>query len=196
MASVKRIGLFGGSFDPVHVGHLFIARAAVETLSLDRLFFLPAAQSPFKPERGLAPGADRARWLRLALAGWTSAEVITEELDRGGVSYTIETVREYVRRFPGAELFWLIGGDHLPTLPKWREATTLGSLVQFAVAARPGLESVAPALPPGFRVQYLSGPTCSVSSSEVRERVRKRLPLSGWVPAAVAEAIGNYPLYL
>ena len=192
---MKRIGLFGGSFDPVHVGHLFIARAAIETLGLDRLVFVPAAQSAFKPDRALAPGVDRARWLRLALAGWTQCEVVTDELARGGVSYTIDTVREFARRFPGAELFWLIGGDHVITLPQWREAEALAALVQFAVAPRPGREPVGPP-PAGFRLWHLQGPASSVSSSEVRERIRTHLPLTGWVPAAVEEAIRNYPLYL
>ena len=192
---MKRIGLFGGSFDPVHVGHLLIARAALEELALERLFFIPAAQSPFKPDRCLAAGVDRARWLRLALAGWTACEVVTDELDRSGVSYTIDTVREFARRFPGAELFWLVGGDHVATLPQWREAAALASLVCFAVAPRPGREAdLQP--PPGFGFRLLRGPLSAVSSSDIRTRVRAGLPLDGWVPPAAAEAIRNYPLYL
>ena len=192
---MKRIGLFGGSFDPVHAGHLLIARAALEELALERLYFIPAAQSPFKPDRCLAAGADRARWLRLALAGWTACEVITDELDRSGVSYTIDTVRAFARRFPGAERFWLIGGDHVATLPRWREAAALATLVGFAVAPRPGQEA-ALELPAGFHFRVLRGPLSSVSSSDIRARVRAGLPLDGWVPNAAAEAIRNYPLYL
>lgn len=192
---MNRIGLFGGSFDPVHVGHLLIARAAFEELALERLFLIPAAQSPFKPDRCLASGPDRARWLRLALAGWTGFEVVTDELDRSGVSYTIDTVREFSRRFPGAELFWLIGGDHVAALPQWRDAAVLSSLVCFAVAPRPGRDA-ALELPPGFRFRLLRGPLSAISSSDIRARVRAGLPLEGWVPAAAAEAIRNYPLYL
>ena len=192
---MKRIGLFGGSFDPVHAGHLLIARAALEELGLERLYFIPAAQSPFKPDRCLAAGADRARWLRLALAGWTACEVITDELDRSGVSYTIDTARAFARRFPGAERFWLIGGDHVATLPRWREATALATLVGFAVAPRPGREA-ALELPTGFHFCVLRGPLSSVSSSDIRARVRAGLPLDGWVAPAAAEAIHNYPLYL
>lgn len=192
---MKRIGLFGGSFDPVHVGHLFIARCALEELALDRLYFVPAAQSPFKPDRCLADGVDRARWLRLALAGWTSCEVVTDELERCGVSYTIDTVREFARRWPGAELFWLIGSDHVTTLPQWRDAAVLASMLCFVVAPRPGREAaVTP--PSGFRFRVLRGPLSSISSSDVRARVRSGLSLAGWVPFAAAEAICNYPLYL
>ena len=88
--SKMKLGLFGGSFDPVHLGHLLVAQAAMEELGLDRLFFIPAAQSPFKPENKPAPASARLQWLRLALAGKTNCEVDDQEIRRGGVSYTIE----------------------------------------------------------------------------------------------------------
>src|SRR6185436_15053617 len=100
---MKRIGLFGGSFDPVHLGHLLVAQAACEELALERLFFVPAAQSPFKPATEPAPAALRLRMLRLALAGKSNYEMDEQEIARGGVSFTIETVRHYQQRFPGAE---------------------------------------------------------------------------------------------
>src|SRR5579862_307336 len=130
---MKKIGLFGGSFDPVHLGHLLVARAACEEAGLDRLFFIPAAQSPFKPGVSTAPAAERLRLLRLALAGQCKYEIDEQEIKRGGVSYTIDTVRDYARRFPGAELFYLIGADHVPALAKWREAAELARLVEFIV---------------------------------------------------------------
>src|SRR5688500_14650213 len=99
---MQRIGLFGGSFDPVHLGHLLVAPAALEELALERLFFIPAAQSPFKPASEPTPGAVRLRMLRLALAGRTRYEIDPQEIDRGGISFTIDTVRDYTRRFPGA----------------------------------------------------------------------------------------------
>ena len=95
-----KIGLFGGSFDPVHLGHLLVAQAAVEELDLDRLFFIPAAQSPFKPESRPAPASARRQWLRLALAGKTNCEVDDQEIRRGGVSYTIETLRDLRETIP------------------------------------------------------------------------------------------------
>src|SRR5438105_4181655 len=134
--SSMRLGLFGGSFDPVHHGHLLVAQAAREELSLDRLFFIPAAQSPFKPEAKPSPANERLRLLRLALAGQEWCEVDLQEIERGGVSYTIETVRNYARRFPAAEIFYLVGADHVPQLPKWREADELARLAHFVAIPR------------------------------------------------------------
>src|SRR6185436_13995352 len=115
---MQRIGLFGGSFDPVHLGHLLVAQAAREELGLERLFFIPAAQSPFKPDQKPTPAEERLRLLRLALAGRAWAEIDEQEIERGGVSYTIDTARDYAARFPGDRLCYLIGADHVEQLPK------------------------------------------------------------------------------
>ncbi len=191
---MQRIGLFGGSFDPVHLGHLLVAQAAREELDLERLFFIPAAQSPFKPERQPSAAVQRVRLLRLALAGREWCEVDEQELQRGGVSFTVETVREYARRFPKAQLFYLIGADHVPQLPKWREAEALAGLAQFAVIARPGQPVTA--LPPPFRGRLLGGFPLALSSSQIRERVKAGGDISALVPSPVAEAIANNGLYL
>jgi nicotinate-nucleotide adenylyltransferase len=135
---MKRIGLFGGSFDPVHLGHLLVAQAAREELELERLFFIPAAQSPFKPASQPTSANERLRMLRLALAGQAWCDVDEQETRRGGVSYTIDTVRDYARRFPGTSLFYLIGADHLPKLAQWRASEELARLVEFVVIPRPG----------------------------------------------------------
>jgi nicotinate-nucleotide adenylyltransferase len=132
-----RLGLFGGSFDPVHLGHLLVALAAREELALTRLFFIPAAQSPFKPESKPTPANERLRLLRLALAGKSWCAIDEQEIKRGGVSYTIDTVRDYTRRFPAAELFYLVGADQPQQLSKWREAAELARLVEFVVMPRP-----------------------------------------------------------
>jgi nicotinate-nucleotide adenylyltransferase len=189
-----KLGLFGGSFDPVHIGHLLVAQAACEELGLGRMFFIPAAQSPFKPGQQPTPGAMRLRLLRLALAGKAGYEVDSQELERGGVSYTIDTVRDYGRRFAGAELFYLIGADHVAKLPQWREAAELARLVEFAVIPRPGEAAVA--FPAPFRGRRLAGFPLGVSSSEIRSRARGGLPLEPLVPAAVAEVVRNNGLYL
>ena len=189
-----RIGLFGGSFDPVHLGHLLVAQAACEELDLNRMFFIPAAQSPFKPDQHPTSGELRLQMLRLALAGKADYELDAQELQRGGVSYTIDTVRDYARRFPGAELFYLIGADHVAKLPRWREAAELAQRVEFAVIPRPG--EVVAAFPPPFRGRLLAGFPLSVSSSVIRGRARAGLPLEPLVPAAVAEVIRNNGLYL
>src|SRR5205085_156177 len=138
---MPRIALFGGSFDPVHLGHLLVAQAAREELGLVRLFFIPAAHSPFKPESAPTAANERLRLLRLALIGKPWCEVDEQEIRRGGVSYSIDTVRDFARRFPEAELYYLIGADNVPHLPKWREAAELARLAQFVAIARPGQAS-------------------------------------------------------
>ena len=171
-----------------------MAQAACEELKLARLFFIPAAQSPFKPGRQPAAAAERLRMLRLALAGEKRYEIDLQEISRGGTSFTIDTVHDYRRRFPHAELFYLIGADHLALLPKWRAAEELAALVEFVVVPRPG-ESPA-SLPPPFRVRSLKGFPLGLSSSQVRARVQAALSIRGLVPDAVAEAIRNNRLYL
>ena len=191
---MERIGLFGGSFDPVHRGHLLVAQAAQEELDLARLFFIPAAHSPFKPESAPTPAPERLRLLRLALAGKTRCEIDEQEIRRGGVSYTIDTLRDYAVRFPQAQLFYLIGADHLAQLPKWRAAEELARLVEFVVIPRPGqLETPVPA---PFRGRWLAGFPLGISSSQIRARMKDGRSVDHLVPGLVAEAIRNYRLYL
>ena len=190
---MKRIGLFGGSFDPVHLGHLLVAQAATEELALERLFFIPAAQSPFKPASQPTTAALRLRMLRLALAGKPNYEIDAQEIERGGTSFTIDTVRDYTRRFPQSELFYLIGADHVPTLPKWREAEELAHLVQFVVIPRPG--EIPASLPPPFRIQVLGGWPLQLSSSQIRARVQAGRPVDPLVPPGVGEVIREAGLY-
>ncbi|HTI71568.1 MAG TPA: nicotinate (nicotinamide) nucleotide adenylyltransferase [Candidatus Limnocylindria bacterium] len=182
-----RIGLYGGSFDPVHLGHLLVAQAAMEEMSLDRVMFIPASQSPFKLGQQLAPAALRLKWLRLALAGQTWADVDDFEAGRGGVSYTIDTVREMRRRFPQAQLAWLIGADHVNTLSQWREASELAEAVEFIVIPRPGIASVP--VDSRLRLKHLRGWPVSVSASEIRARIGRRLTVAHLLPSSVDEAI-------
>ena len=188
-----KLGIYGGSFDPVHIGHLLVARAAIEELGLDRLFFIPAAQSPFKPDTKPAPAPVRLQLLRLALAGWTDCEIDAQEIGRGGISYTIDTLRDYRKRFPEVELFYLIGADHAPNLNGWREPDELAALAEFVVIPRPG---EAPAsFPPPFRGQLLKGFPLAVSSLAIRARLKAGLPVEPLLPSAVAEAIRAAKLY-
>ena len=188
-----RIGLYGGSFDPVHLGHLLVAEAACEEMALDRIVFIPAARSPFKP--GSAPAADalRLRWLRIALAGRPDFDVDDLELRRGGTSYTIDTIREYAGRYPAAELCWLIGADHVPTLNLWREAEVLARSVEFIMIPRPGNPPEAPPSP--FRVRPLRGWPLGVSSSEIRERIRTGKSVDHLLPPHVSESIQQTGAY-
>lgn len=189
-----RLGLLGGSFDPVHLGHLLIAQTAQEELELERVFFIPAARSPFKLNQEHAPAAERLRLLRLALAGRSGWVVDDLEVRRGGVSYTVDTLREFARRFVGAELYYLVGADNVPHLAEWREAGELAALARFVAVLRPG--EMPPVFPEPFRGEVLRGFPLGVSSSQIRARVRAGLPITGLVPDAVAEAIRNNRLYL
>ena len=188
-----KLGLYGGSFNPVHLGHLLVAQAAVEELGLDRIVFIPAAQSPFKLDSQHAPAAARLQWLRLALAGWSHAEVDDQEIRRGGVSFSVETLRDYARRFPAAELFYLIGADNVAKLNEWREPAELARLAEFVVVPRPGGEPAQ--FPPPFRGRTLTGFPLGLSSSQIRARIRAGLPIDPLVPPAVAEVIKNAGTY-
>jgi nicotinate-nucleotide adenylyltransferase len=191
---VQSIGLFGGSFDPVHLGHLLVAQAAREELELDRLFFIPAAQSPFKPDSQPTSSKDRLRLLRLALAGKSWCEIDEQELQRGGVSYTINTLRDYHQRFPEAQIFYLVGGDHVQKLPSWRDAEELARVAEFIVVPRPGQAEIP--FPKPFRGRALKGFPLGVSSSQIRARVKVGEPIDHLVPATVAEAIRGAGLYM
>ncbi len=189
-----KLGLFGGSFDPIHLGHLLVAQAAMEELELDRLFLILAAQSPFKPESKPAAAPIRLQLLRLALAGKTNSEIDEQEIRRGGISYTIETLRDYTRRFPRAGLFYLIGADNAAKLNEWREAGELARLAEFVAIPRPGGATASFPLP--FRGRMLKGFPLGVSSSEIRARVKAGLPIDHFVPPPVAEAIHRAKLYV
>ncbi|KAB2661369.1 MAG: nicotinate (nicotinamide) nucleotide adenylyltransferase [Verrucomicrobia bacterium] len=189
----RRLGLYGGSFDPVHIGHLLVAQAALEELGLDRIVFIPAAQSPFKPDSAPAPASQRLRWLRMALAGWTNADVDDLETRRAGTSYSIDTVRKFAARHPGTELFWLIGTDHVPTLPQWRDANELARLVTFVVIPRPGCTRAE--LPAPYRLRTLRGWPLAVSSSELRGRIAAGQTIAHLVPPGIAEAIAGDRAY-
>lgn len=191
---MQRIGIYGGSFDPVHLGHLLVAQAAFEELGLERLFFVPAALSPFKQTSTPVPGPVRARLLRLALAGRTWCAVDEQEIHRTGVSYTVDTLRNYAQRFPEATLVYLIGADNVSALPQWREAAELARLAEFVVIPRPG-EAPLP-LPAPFQGRTLRGWPLGVSSSEIRARLKTGLTIDHLVPPPVAEAIRNNQLYL
>lgn len=184
---LMNLGIYGGSFNPVHLGHLLVAQAAIEELKLDRLFFVPAARSPFKSENGMASATVRLQLLRLALVGKTNCEVDEQEIKRGGVSYTVDTLRDYAKRFPQAKLFYLIGADNVSKLNEWQDATEMAALAEFVAVPRPG-EKVSD-FPKPFKGRILEGIPVGISSSKIRERLKANLPIDCLVPSAVAEAI-------
>jgi len=189
-----KIGIYGGSFDPVHLGHLLVAQAAVEELGLDRIFFVPTAQSPFKPANQPVSAAVRLQLLRLALAGKANCEIDDQEIRRGGISYTVDTLRDYAKKYAGAELFYLIGADNTAKLNEWRAVAELARLAEFVAIPRPG--GAEPVFPPPFRGRTLRGFPFAVSSSEIRARVKAGLTIEHLAPAAVADAIHAARIYL
>ena len=192
-ANLQSIAVFGGSFDPVHNGHVMIARSALAELELDRLIVMPAAQSPFKPDQTLAPAAARMEMLRAAFSGEPEIEISSWELDRGGVSYSIETLRALAAEHPEAQLFYLIGADHVATLPQWRESDALAAAATFVVVPRPGAPEEA--FPQPFSGRYLQGKPMAISASEIRERVRAGRSVANLVPPPVAQLLNSMQIY-
>ena len=190
---MPRIGLYGGSFDPVHLGHLMVAHAALEEARLDKLIFIPAALSPFKPSQTPAPAAARVAMLRGSLAGLAWAEVDLQEIERGGTSYTIDTVMDWRRQAPDAELFYIIGADHVPSLGKWRASARLASEVTFLVVPRPGEKL--PEIPEGFCLQPLVGHPVSISSSDIRRRIQEGRSVGQLLPSFAAQFVVAHQLY-
>jgi nicotinate-nucleotide adenylyltransferase len=189
----RQIGLYGGSFNPVHLAHLQAAQTAVEEQGLDRLIFVPAAQSPFKSRGEMAEDSDRIRMLRTALAGRPDFGLDEREIKRGGVSYSIDTVKYYRDRYPDAALNYLIGSDQIATLLKWRNVKELAELVYMLVIPRPGSE--VQELPHSFRGHRLKGTLSDISSSVIRDRIRRNRPINHLVGSNIAELIDRYRLY-
>ncbi len=191
-----RLGLFGGSFDPPHVGHLMVAQDAREALCLDRLLVVPAAQQPLK-------GADqtsadhRLAMVQACFGGVPGIEVDPVEIDRGGLSFMVDTVESVRRRFPEAQLHLLIGEDVVPTLPRWREPERLLAMVQLVVLTRPfGADTTADRQGGGIaNAVRLATRRVDVSSTEIRARVRSGRSLRGFVPDSVATYIASTGLY-
>jgi len=195
-----RLGIFGGSFDPPHVGHLLVAQDAVTALSLDRLLIVPAAQQPLKQGQQ-TPAADRLAMVQRCFAGVPGLVVDPVEIDRGGLSYMVDTVESLQRREPTADLHLLIGEDVLETFPRWREPERLRSMVRLVVLRRnmthePVATSAGQQGAPELPVHHLATRRVDVSSTEVRERVRAGRSIRGFVTDAVAEYIESTGLYL
>ena len=186
------IGLFGGSFDPVHHGHLIVARVAAESLALDELRFLPAREQPFKQGRHGAPAADRAVMLELAVAGSPGFAIERTELDRPGPSYTVDTLEALRAREPAASLTLLLGADAAVELGAWHRAAELPRLARVIVSGRPGAPIPSSPLIAGS----VAVPAVDISATEIRRRVRAGLPIRYWVPDAVAEYMVRHRLYL
>jgi nicotinate-nucleotide adenylyltransferase len=199
------IGLFGGTFNPVHIGHLIIARAALEHLGLERMVLIPSANPPHKGPQGVADAEDRLAMLRLAVADEADFDVSACEIERPGPSYTIDTVAFFRKELGDrAELYWLIGADSLSELASWHRVVELVGMCQIVTAARPGWESpdlsalterVGERQVRRLRDGILPTPRIDISASEIRRRVRQGRSVRWLVPMAVAQYIDRLGLY-
>ncbi len=201
------IGLYGGSFNPIHFGHLISARSVAEQLGLSKIVLIPSASPPHKRAEDLAPAADRLEMARLAVAGDPLFEVDDLELRRTGPSYTFDTVTEYRARVgPNTRLCWLIGADSLPELATWSRIARLVEAVEIVTAARPGwrrsddeLKALRAAIGDNAVGKLLRSclvtPEIGISASEIRDRIRSGKSVRYLLPRAVAEYISGRRLY-
>jgi nicotinate-nucleotide adenylyltransferase len=199
-----KIGIFGGTFNPIHTGHLVVAQDAMETLQLSGVLFIPSAIPPHKSPESLAPAAHRLRMIRAAIRSDARFSVSDIEIKRGGKSYSVDTLRELRRHHPRVEWFFIIGSDSFKELHSWREIETLARLCQFAVVARPHFEmETMTARRVGLdaatfkRVSRhpIHAHLVNISSTEIRARVRAGKSIRYLVPDAVARHIEKHSLY-
>ncbi|HEY4100301.1 MAG TPA: nicotinate (nicotinamide) nucleotide adenylyltransferase [Gemmatimonadales bacterium] len=190
-----RIGVLGGSFDPIHNAHLIIARAALEALALDAVRLVVAATQPFKEGRHAAPPADRLRMVELAVDGVAGLVADGRELARPGPSYTIDTLRELRAEAADTELVLLMGSDTAAGFSRWREPEAIRSIATIGVFRRPATTGGAAALPGGQGDVAIDVPLLEISSTAIRERAARGRSLAGWVHPAVADYIVASQLY-
>ena len=188
----KRIGVFGGTFDPIHNAHLSIARAAMDQAGLDKVLFVVAARPPHKRAGVQAPAGARLRLLEAAVAEERGMEASSIEIDRDGPSYTADTLQQLRSEFPDAAFFLIIGMDSLRDLPNWRQPGDILARAQILVVSRPGQPR-----PPESEIKYqmLDFPAMEVSSTDIRARLARGESISGLVPDAVARIIYEEGLY-
>ena len=183
----QKIGLFGGSFDPIHHGHLILARDAMEQLGLEKVIFIPANISPHKLDHPPAPAHARCEMVAAAIAGESGLEMDSCEVDREGVSFAVDTVSLMIQRHPATDFFYFIGEDNLNALPTWKDIEELRRLAPFVVLARGGTPANH-----GFPVvtQHID-----ISSTDIRKRIARGLSVRYLVPDKTCEIIQRLGLY-
>lgn len=197
---MPEIGLMGGSFNPIHCGHVALARAALESGRVERVLFLPTGNPPHKKE-GLADKFDRLRMVELAVEHEAGMAVCREEIDRGGVIYTVDTLAALKRKMPDCTLTYLIGADTLRALGTWRRVETVIERCKFLVMMREGetreevIRLAGLWTQRGAQIDFLDARKMDISSTQIREQIQKGLPFERLVPQAVADYIHEHGLY-
>jgi nicotinate-nucleotide adenylyltransferase len=194
-----RLGLMGGTFDPPHYGHLVIAEEARLVFGLDRVDFVTSADPPHKQEREITPAEHRYAMTLLSVASNPFFRVSRREIERAGPSYSVDTLRDYGREWPGAELFFITGADAILEILTWRRAEEAVRLCTFIAATRPGydLSRLERVLPPEYlsRVRTVSVPGVEISSTAIRERIARGKSIRYLVAEPVEQYIATYGLY-
>jgi nicotinate-nucleotide adenylyltransferase len=199
-----RLGLLGGTFDPVHYGHLLLAECCREQCRLDAVWFLPTAVPPHKQDRALTPTEQRVEMLALAIAGNPAFSVCRYETDRGGVNYTVDTLTHFHEEDPGREMFFLLGADMLADLPHWRSPARICELALPVVVRRPGAGAIdfgcLSEIAPSERIEQIRRhqvemPEIGISGTDLRRRVSLGESIRYRVPRAVEVYIETHGLY-
>jgi nicotinate-nucleotide adenylyltransferase len=190
-----RMGVFGGTFNPPHLGHLIVAESAKEALSLDTVLFIPCASPPHKSSRSLADAECRLEMVKLAISGNSSFQASDIEIQRGGRSYTIDTLRALTAMYPRAQLYLLIGIDNLLELHTWKEPDEIFGLAEVVSVNRPGFEPADVRKDYLRRVTSLRYPNIDISSSEIRRKAKMGKSIKYLVPSAVESYILKHGAY-
>ena len=186
-----KIGILGGTFNPVHIGHLILAEEAREKLGLEKMVFVPANQPPHKDNSDIAAGSIRLKMLKLAIKGNKHFGVSDAEIKRQGRSYTIDTIREFKQKYPADEVYFIIGSDLLKYLDEWKDLSEINKMVKFIAATRPGypLEKI-----PAY-IKTLGIRAVDISGFEVRRCILENKSFRYLVPEAVFNYINKAKLY-
>lgn len=205
MADAKKIGLLGGTFNPIHLGHLMMAQDALELFDLDAIWFIPASIPPHKPATDLLANEHRAEMIKRAIREFPNFSLNDIEFGRDGISYSIDTVRELKTRHPGKQFFFVIGGDTLPEIHSWRQPLDLLGEITFITLARPGSAAILdhaatyqlpPPWPEQLRQHIRTAHQIDISSRDIRSRIQAHQTVRHLLPESVYQYITQHKLYL
>ena len=189
---MKRIGILGGSFDPVHFGHLLMAQSALEALKLDAVFFVPASCSPFKANHHLPDASRRLVMVKEAIKGNRAFKLYDGEIKREKTSYTIDTLKELKAKYPQSKFYLLMGADNLRTFHRWKDPQGILGLARLVILNRPGFDKNYPKRWPYVKINM---PAVDISSSDIRQRLKAGQSIWYLTPKAVIRYIKTYRLY-
>lgn len=197
---MRRIGIMGGTFDPIHNGHILIAEYAYSQFALDRVLFIPTGVPPHKADL-ITSGKDRLNMVKLAVEGMPWAEASDQEVNREGITYTVDTMHALHEQWPDAEFYFVIGEDTLPLIMQWRNAPEVAKLTKFLAVERGGVtldmrriqEQAQETI--GAEIYFMHGEGPDISSSDIRERIQAKEDVSELIPEKVYRYIAEHRLY-